>query len=254
MVQSFYGSGLLGILKSEIDVGEAEQALSTAFSSPAAIPTSNGNFVRLTQRATSTGEATPSTPTLACTQYFYYANDGPNNFLCQCNDGTWNHRPHEDTYSLSPSQVTTVSLTAAYSWINTIPTGVSCTLVNYEPSSVDFVPFCECSNDLLFAGACPSSVAAATTTPTLSEPPASVTAAFTKRDFKTPSSIPPAPPPSPTTSSCVPQCTKHVSETGSWGDGSLLVTCFCNPACGGNARPSPDASNVCPNQVTVIPS
>lgn len=242
------GSGLLAILKSEIGVGEAEQGSSTAFSTPAA-PNSNSNPVGLTQGAISTGEATSPTSALACTQYFYYANDGPNTFVCQCNDGTWNHRRNQDTYSLCPSQVTTVSLTIAYPWETTIPTGVSCTLVNYEPSSVDFVPFCECSNDWFFVDACPSSVAAATTTLTLSEPPASVTAALTKGDYITPTIIPSALPPSPTTSVCVPQCTKTIEFSGL---GDEQVTCSCNPACGGNASPKPNSSQMCPNQVSVI--
>ena len=187
------GSGLLGTIKGGISAGEAEQASSTASSSPAAIPNSKSNLVGLTQGAINSREKKRPTPSLACTQYFYYANHGPNTFLCQCNDGTWNHRRYQDSYSLCPSQVTTVRMTTAYSWINTIPTGVSCTLVNYEPSSVDFDPFCECSNDLLFADACPSSVAAATTTLTFREPPASVTAALTKGDYVAPSMSLPAP-------------------------------------------------------------
>ena len=244
------GSGLIGILKGGISAGEAEQALSTALSAPAVIPTSDRNPVGLIQGATSAGESTPPTPTLACTQYFFYEDDGPNNFVCQCNDGTWNHRPRQDTYSLCPSQVTTVSLTAADSLKTTIPPGVSCTLVNYAPNSVDFLPFCECSNDLLFPDECPSSVRAATTTLTFSEPLASVTAALTKGDYITPIMTKPAPPPSPTTSSCVPQCTKYVSQNGPEA-ADLDVTCVCNPACGGNARPKPNANLVCPNQVAV---
>lgn len=137
----------------------------------------------LNQSAVCTGEATPPNPTLACTQYFFYPNDGPNVFLCQCNDGTWNHRVKQDSYSLCPSQVTTVSMKVAYYAETTVPPSVSCTLVYCDPCSVDYHPFYECSNDLFFAGACPSSVSAATTKPTLSEPLVSVTAVLTKGEL-----------------------------------------------------------------------
>lgn len=216
------GSGLLWILQGGISAGRAKQTLLTNSATPRSTLTADS-------------KAMSPTSTLACTQFFFFADDGPNNFICQCNDGTWNHRNKQDSYSLCPSQETTVSMTVAYNPETTIPSGVSCALVNYAPSSVQYNPFCECSNDLFFVNACPSSVAAVTTTLTLSEPPASLTAALTKGDYITPIPIPPTPPPSPTTSLCVPQCTKHVEQGGSH-DLLFEVTCYCNPACGGNGR------------------
>lgn len=231
------GSRLVGIIQGGISAGKAGQTLLTVSATP-------------TSALLADSTASPPTSTMACTQVFFFADDGPNNFICQCNDGTWDHRNKQDFYSSCPSQETTVSMTVAYNPETTIPAGVSCTLVNYAPSSVQYNPFCECSNDLFFVNVCPSSVSAATTTLTLSEPPASVTAALTKGDYITPAPIIPTPPPSPTTSACVPQCTKHVQVGGSH-DLLFLITCNCNPACGGNAHPRPDANNMCPNQVDV---
>lgn len=247
------GSGLLGVLKGSTSVSKAEQAPSTTSAAPTLIPTGDSNITGLVgaiQGAIDAGESTPPTSIFGCIQKFLFADDGPNSFVCQCNDDTWNHL-EEDTYSLCPSQVTTISMTIAYP-STTIAPNVSCTLVNYAPSSAVYVPLCECANKLFFADECPSSVSAATITLTLSEPPASVTAALTKGDFITPSTpISSTPLPSPTTSACVPQCTKHV-EQGGPQDSQTEITCDCNPACGGNAHPKPDSNNVCPNQVSVV--
>ena len=72
--------------------------------------------VTITPSSTLTTASTSSSPPLACTQYFYFPEAGPNSFVCQCNDDTWNHfdgSEYQDSYSECPSQVAIVSLTAA---------------------------------------------------------------------------------------------------------------------------------------------
>ena len=54
-----------------------------------------------------------------------------------------------------------------------------------------------------------------------------------------------------TTSTCVPQCMKHVEEHGLQAS-QFEATCYCDPACGGNAHPKLGANNSCPNQVAVV--
>ena len=99
-------SGLLDVLKGI----KAEQALSTAPSTPTTIPAADSNLVVINQGAMNFGEARLPMSILACTQYFLFPEDGPNSFVYQGDDGTWNHLFEEDTYSLCPSQVTTVSM------------------------------------------------------------------------------------------------------------------------------------------------
>ena len=217
----------------------------------------------LTTPSSSSSSPPSPPPSLACTQVFYSPYDGPNAFLCQCNDSTWNHLNNAyyspDVYSECPSQVATLSLTEATPSA-TVPPDVSCTQVVLEPTPTNYAPLCECSNDMLFLEDCPVSVSAATTTLTRSEPPASVTAALTVGDYVTPSPVSVgyvAPSPSlmatttTTTTTCVPQCTKHAMLNGPH-DAFRPATCYCDPACGGNAHPKPNADNVCPNQVTAV--
>ncbi len=205
----------------------------------------------LTQKSTSIPHTSASTtlPTttatpLACTQYFYYSDDGPNSFVCQCSDSTWNHLRNDDVYSECPSQVSTVSLTTATPSA-TVPSGVSCSLVVFGPTAINYGNFCECDNSMFWGGGCPTWISvAATTTFTFSKPPASVTAALTVGDFIKPTPI-------QITAACVPQCTKLAKLDGPHGV-EEQADCYCNPACGGNAHPTPNGNNICPNQVTVI--
>lgn len=203
----------------------------------------------LTRQPYSTSTATmPISSPLACTQVFYYPKDGADSFLCQCSDSTWNHFRNVDFYSQCPSQVSVVSLTTATPSA-TVPPGFSCSLVVFGPSTVNYGNFCECNNSMFWGGGCPTSIhVAATTTFTFSRPPATVTAGLTNGDYVTPS---PSLSPSMVTPACVPQCTKLTKPPGPHGE-MYEPTCFCNPACGGNAHPKPDGNNVCPDQVAVI--
>lgn len=200
--------------------------------------------VTITPSSTLTTASTSSSPPLACTQYFYFPEAGPNSFVCQCNDDTWNHfdgSEYQDSYSECPSQVAIVSLTAATASATVSP-DVSCASVVLGPTSANYGSFCECSNNLFFPEECPASVSAATTTLTRSDPPSSVTAALTRGDYVTPS---------PVSTPCVPQCTKIARPDGPHGV-LEVANCYCDPACGGNAHPQPNAENMCPNQVAVI--
>ena len=101
-----------------------------------------------------------------------------NSFVCQCNDGTWNHRAAQVSYSNCPNQVASTSLTTISSK-TIIPTSVACTVV-FDPGSPYWgPPFYECDNGVLItATPYPGTLSARTTTPTLSEPNTSGTAAF----------------------------------------------------------------------------
>ena len=204
----------------------------------------------------------PTLHALACTKFLFFPDDGPNSFVCQCNNGTWNHRKAQESYSDCPSQVTSTALTTITSTV-VLPSTVSCNLIVFGPGSPTWgPPFCECSNDLLFLGSCPISVSARTTTLTLSEPvtpganaiPTFTTDLSAAVCTEVPSlsikcvAPPPVviPPPSPTTAACTPRCTKS-SRAGPYDDEQAY--CHCNPACGGYPYPSLNGDGECPYQV-----
>lgn len=170
--------GLGGLIVSAIAAGEATGEVASAT-----------RAAGLTQQSYLTSTAPiPTSSTLACTQVFYYPEDGADSFVCQCSDSTWNHFRNVDFYSVCPSQVSIVSLTAATPSA-TVPPGVSCSLVVFGPTTVDYGDFCECSNSIFWSGGCPIDVAT-TTTFTFSRPPASVTAGLTNRAYVTSSPNP----------------------------------------------------------------
>lgn len=221
----------------------------------------------VTQSSTS---SVPALPSLACTKFLFFPGDGPNSFVCQCNDGTWNHRKAQESYSECPSQITSTALTTTTATV-ALPSTVSCTLVVFAPGSLTWgPPFCECSNDLLFLGSCPVSVSAQTTTLTLSEPvtpganaiptlttdpSAAVCTEVPSLSIKcvappTQQAVAPPvaiPPPSPTTAACTPRCTTVLGAPRE--EGNQLIFCHCNPACGGYPYPTPNGNGDCPYQV-----
>ena len=138
--------------------------------------TANPQPVASSTSATRSTSATSSSP-VECTKVWFFSEGDDNSFVCQCNDGTWNHRAAQESYSNCPNQVASTSLTTTSSKA-VIPTSVACTVVVFDPGSPYWgPPFFECDNGVLIIFTpYPSTLSAKTTTLTLSEPNTSGTA------------------------------------------------------------------------------
>lgn len=152
---------------------------STAQDPNVVVPTIVSAATTANPQSTATSiSATSSTPA-ECTKFWFLSEEDSNSFVCQCKDGTWNHRKAQESYSDCPNQVASTSLTTTSSGA-IIPTSVACSVVVFGPGSPYWgPPFFECDNGVLILGPpYPSTLSARTTTLTLSEPNTSGTKAF----------------------------------------------------------------------------
>ena len=156
-------------------VGSTSTSRATATIVPAQV---SASVTANSQPVASSISATSSSPA-ACTKVWFLSEGNQNSFICQCNDGTWNHRAAQESYSDCPNQVASTSLTTISSKA-VIPTSVACTVVVFDPGSPYWGPPLYVRNNdvLILTTPYPSSLSAKTTTLTLSEPNTSGTAGF----------------------------------------------------------------------------